>query len=157
GVYTLLQEELNTCFGFTEEEVAGLLEKTGVPELLGAVREYYNGYVFGGEAVYNPWSILQFVASTTKALVPYWVETSGNDLVKDLLLHHAFAIHEDMETLLERGGVEKKIDENVVFPALRESPQALWSLLVFSGYLRAEQGRVVPGKPLPPMRLSIPN
>jgi Predicted AAA-ATPase/PD-(D/E)XK nuclease superfamily len=157
GVYTLLQEELNTCFGFTEEEVAGLLEKAAVPELFDAVRGYYNGYLFGGRSIYNPWSILHFVASTTRALVPYWVGTSGNDLVKELLLHHAFAVHEDIESLLERGSIAKKIDENIVFPDLRESPQAVWSLLVFSGYLRAEHGHVVPGKPLPPMRLSIPN
>jgi hypothetical protein len=157
AVYTLLEEELNTCFGFTESEVSGLLAKAGVPELLEPVRAYYNGYVFGGEAVYNPWSILHFVASSTKELVPYWVTTSGNELIKELLLHHAFAVQEDMEALLARGSIEKKIDEDIVFPELRESPQALWNLLVFSGYLRVERGPVVPGKPRPPLRLSIPN
>lgn len=128
AVYTLLQEDLHTCFGFTESEVAGLFAKAGVPELLEPVRAYYNGYVFGGEAVYNPWSILHFVASSTKELVPYWVATSGNELVKELLLHHAFAVQEDMEALLARGSIEKKIDEDIVFPELRESPQALWNL-----------------------------
>jgi len=157
AVYTLLDEELGTCFGFTEAEVAGLFAKAGVPELVEPVRAYYNGYVFGGEAVYNPWSILHFIASRTKELVPYWVTTSGNELVKELLLHHAFAVHEDMEALLARGRIEKRIDENIVFPELRASPQALWSLLIFSGYLRAERGPVVPGKPRPPLRLSIPN
>jgi Predicted AAA-ATPase/PD-(D/E)XK nuclease superfamily len=157
AVYTLLDAELNTCFGFTEAEVAGLLAKAGVPELLEPVRAYYNGYIFGGEAIYNPWSILHFVASSTKELVPYWVTTSGNELVKELLLHHAFAVHEDMAALLARASIEARIDEDIVFPELRASPQALWSLLVFSGYLRAERGPVVPGKPRPPLRLSIPN
>ncbi len=157
AVYTLLDEELGACFGFTEAEVAGLLEKAGVAELREAVRGYYNGYVFGGHAIYNPWSILQFVASSTKELVPYWVGTSANDLVKELILHHAFEVHGDMETLLARGGIQKKIDANVVLPDLRRSPQTLWSLLVFSGYLRAEPGPAVAGKPRPPARLSIPN
>jgi hypothetical protein len=157
AVYTLLDEELNTCFGFTEGEVSALLAKAGVPELLEPVRAYYNGYVFGGEAVYNPWSILHFVASRTKELVPHWVTTSGNELVKELLLHHAFAVHDDMEVLLARRSIEKRIDENIVFPELRASPQALWNLLLFSGYLRAERGPVVPGKPRPALRLSIPN
>lgn len=123
AVYTLLDEDLNTCFGFTEGEVSALLAKAGVPELLEPVRAYYNGYVFGGEAVYNPWSILHFVASRTKELVPHWVTTSGNELVKELLLHHAFAVHDDMEALLARRSIEKRIDENIVFPELRASPQ----------------------------------
>lgn len=157
AVYTLLDRELSTCFGFTEAEVAALLDRAGVPELLGPVRAYYNGYVFGGEAIYNPWSILHFVASTTKALVPYWLTTSANELVKSLLEHHAFTVRRDMETLLSGGYIEKKIDADVVFPELRTSPDALWSLLLFSGYLRAEPGTVMPGEPLPPARLSIPN
>jgi hypothetical protein len=157
AVYTLLNEEMNTCFGFTEPEVAALLEEAGAPELLPSVRAYYNGYVFGGEPIYNPWSILHFIASTDRALVPYWVTSSANELVKSLLERHAFAVDPDMETLLSGGSIEKKIDEDIVFPELLENQGALWSLLVFSGYLRAERGPVTPGLPLPPARLSIPN
>jgi len=157
AVYTVLDEELCTCFGFTEPEVAALLEKAGVPELLAPVRVYYNGYIFGGEAIYNPWSILHFLASTTRELVPYWVTSSANELVKSLLEHHAFAVHEAMEVLLARGSIERRIDANVVFPELRDNEDALWNLLVFSGYLRAERGPAVAGQPRPPARLSIPN
>ncbi len=155
--YSILEEELSTCFGFTEPEVVALLGRAGVPELLDSVRAYYDGYLFGGVAIYNPWSILHFVASTTKQLVPYWLTTSANELVKSLLDHHAFAVHEDMEALLAGGSIEKRIDENVVFPELRESESALWSLLALSGYLRAEPGPVIAGQPRPPARLSIPN
>ena len=155
--YTLLSADFRTCFGFTEAEVARLLDRAGVPELLSPVRAYYNGYLFGGEPIYNPWSILNFVGSTTKQLVPYWVSTSANDLVKTLLERHAFAVHGDIEALLAGGSIEKKIDENVVFPHLEENEDALWSLLVFSGYLRAEQGPVIPGEPRPTARLTIPN
>jgi hypothetical protein len=157
AVYTLLNEEMSTCFGFTEPEVAALLEKARVPELLPSVRAYYNGYVFGREPIYNPWSILQFIASAGRALSPYWITSSANELVKSLLERHAFAVHRDMEALLSRGSIEKKIDDDIVFPELGSNPNALWSLLVFSGYLRAERGPVIAGQPLPPVRLSIPN
>lgn len=155
--YSILEPEMSTLFGFTEPEVAALLAKAGVPGLIDAVRAYYNGYVFGGERIYNPWSILQFVASPTKQLVPYWVTTSANELIKSLLVHHAFAVHADLERLLAGKSIEKRIDEYIVFPELRESADALFGLLVFSGYLRAEPGPVVAGQTRPPERLSIPN
>jgi hypothetical protein len=157
AVFTLLDEEFSTCFGFTEAEVAGLLERAGVPELRDPVRAYYNGYIFGGEAIYNPWSILHFIASKSKELIPYWLTTSENELVKSLLEHHAFAVHAEMEALLKGEHIEKRLDEGIVFPALRESKDALFSLLVFSGYLKAERGPVVIGTPRAPARLSIPN
>jgi hypothetical protein len=157
AVFTLLNEDFSTSFGFTEPEVAGLLERAGVPELLAPVRSYYNGYIFGTEAIYNPWSILHFVASTSRQLIPYWLTTSANELVTELLEHHAFAVHADVEVLLRGGSIEKRLDENVDFPALHDSEDALWSLLVFSGYLRAERGPVIAGKPRAPARLSLPN
>jgi Predicted AAA-ATPase len=83
AVYTVLAEEFNTCFGFTEAEVIKLLEKDDRLDLLDGVRSYYNGYLFGGEAIYNPWSILSFLGRKDKLLRPYWLSTSSNDLVKE--------------------------------------------------------------------------
>lgn len=156
-VYTLLDEEFNTCFGFTDAEVSALLAKAEMPELIEAVRSYYNGYEFGGEAIYNPWSILYFLNSQTKQLQPFWANTSSNDLVKDLLQHHAFAVEADVRTLLEGGSIAKRIDTNVVFPELRENESVLWSILVFTGYLKAARGPIIIGQPPPPYQLSIPN
>jgi len=156
AVYSLLATEFNTCFGFTEGEVTRLLEKAERSDLLSGVRSYYNGYVFGGEAIYNPWSILSFLDRQDKLLRAYWVSTSANDLVKDLLQHHAPAIEQDIEALLAGGSIERRLDENVALGSLRDDEEALWSLLVFSGYLKAEQGAGVPDEE-PPYRLSIPN
>ena len=157
GVYTLLQSEFNTCFGFTEPEVAALLERAGVPELLEPVRDHYNGYLFGGQAIYNPWSILSLLDSKDKQLRSYWMATSSNDLIRELLQTHAFALQREMEALLAGGSVEKAIDENVVLSRLSEDPETIWSLLVFAGYLKADQGELSPGRPPPPCLLSIPN
>lgn len=158
GVYSLLRREFNTCFGFTEEEVQALLDKAGLGEHMAGARDYYNGYEFGRVAVYNPWSILSFLANVDHDLVPYWVGTSSNKLIKELLQHHAFSVQEELETLLEGGYIEKHLDENVAFPELKEGVSALWNLLVFSGYLKAVRpGPIVIGQPLPAYRLSIPN
>jgi Predicted AAA-ATPase/PD-(D/E)XK nuclease superfamily len=158
GVYTLLDKEFNTCFGFTQNEVTTLLEKAGLTDFMPNVRAYYDGYDFGGVEIYNPWSILSFLAREEKQVVPYWVGTSSNLLIKELLQHHAFKVQQDIQTLLEGGYIEKKIDSNVVFPELESDPNALWNLLVFSGYLKASRsGLQGMGQPPPLHRLSIPN
>jgi len=158
GVYSLLRKEFNTCFGFTKSEVQALLEKVGLPEMMEPVRSYYDGYEFGGVEIYNPWSILNFLANSEPQLIPYWVGTSSNLLIQEQLQHHGLAVHQDMQTLLEGGFIEKHVHENVVFPRLKVDKDTLWSLLVFTGYLKAARpGPYVRGLPPPPYRLSIPN
>src|SRR6185369_6855468 len=105
------------------------------------LRAFYNGYVFGGRDVYNPWSVLSFLESGDKVLRPYWVRTSSDDLLRDLLIRRAKELGSDMEELLRRGVVEKPIDESV---SLREAVldgNAIWSFLLFSGYLTAVETR----------------
>jgi hypothetical protein len=156
AVYTVLRPEFSTCFGFTEPEVMALLERAGRGALLPSVRGYYNGYSFGGTAIYNPWSILNFLQDEGARLRPYWVGTSSNDLVHEALRRHAFALQPEIEALLSGAAVEREIDESVVLTDLPTRLDAVFGLLVFSGYLRAEE---VPGTSLEirPYSLSIPN
>jgi hypothetical protein len=156
GVYTLLAREFNDCFGFTEPEVTALLERHGHLDKLEAVRTWYNGYLFGGLVVYNPWSVLCFLERDDKTPRPWWLSTSSNDLVHELLEHHALRLQPMFEILLEGGSVERILDENVVLGEVHTSEDALWSLLVFSGYLKAEAASVDDlGRAI--HRLSIPN
>jgi len=158
GVYSLLRIEFNTCFGFTEPEVFTLLEKAGIPQLMDSVRTFYNGYEFGTKAVYNPWSILQFLSDEANELRSYWLNTSENALIKNLLHRHAFAVEDEIHTLLAGGTIEKYLNDNIVFRDLDQSPSMLWNILVFSGYLRAARPLpIVIGQPPPSYRLSIPN
>lgn len=158
GVFSLLDVGFNTCFGFTEPEVLALLEKAGIPELMDAVRAFYNGYEFGMKAVYNTWSILEFLSNDQKELRSYWLHTSENSLVKNLLQRHAFVIENEIQTLLEGGTIEKYLDDNIAFRELDQSPSMLWNILVFSGYLKAARPMpIVIGQPPPLYRLSIPN
>jgi hypothetical protein len=156
GVYTLLRRDFNRCFGFTEAEVTALLLRCGRSDRLADVRAWYNGYLFGGEVIYNPWSVLCYLDSSDSRARPYWLSTSSNDLVRELLERYALTLQPAFETLLEGGNIERRLEENVVLADLTVSEDALWSLLVFSGYLKAEEapddalGRAV-------HRLSIPN
>jgi len=156
GVYSLLRSEFNTSFGFTEAEVTALLERAGRSDKLGDVRAWYNGYLFGGEVIYNPWSILCFLDSSAADLQPYWLSTSSNDLVKELLELHAFDLQPVFESLLAGGSVEEVVEENVALSEIRSNRDALWSLLLFSGYLKAEKRSKGPGE-RPAHALSIPN
>lgn len=157
AVYSLLGKEFNTCFGFTDEEVATLLERYGRADKVADVRSWYNGYLFGGEVIYNPWSILSYLEREETIPKPYWVGTSSNELVHELLDTYALRMEQVFEDLLEGRAVETFLDENVVLSELKTNDDALWSLLVFSGYLKADPmpydsvvGKVV-------YRLSIPN
>jgi hypothetical protein len=156
GVYSLLRKDFNTAFGFTEAEVADLLQRCGRAGELEQVRAWYNGYLFGGEVIYNPWSVLCYLDSSDSSPRPYWLSTSSNDLVKELLERYAVELQPTFEALLAGGSIEHVLDENVALSQIHQSPDALWSLLVFSGYLKAE---VAYQDPLlgPVYRLSIPN
>jgi hypothetical protein len=156
GVYSLLRPEFNTCFGFTESEVAALLSRAGRSDRLEDVRAWYNGYLFGDEVIYNPWSILCYLDSSAADLQPYWLSTSSNDLVRELLELHAFDLQPVFEELLRGGSIERVVEENVVLSEIRSNQDALWSLLLFSGYLKSEKRSMGRGE-RPAHALSIPN
>jgi hypothetical protein len=156
AVYTVLVPSFSTCFGFTEREVQALLDGAGLSAHLPAVRAWYNGYVFGDTVIYNPWSILSFLDSGDPQPLAYWVSTSSNDLVRDMLVRHGFAVEREIETLLEGGKIDRALDQGVVLEELARRPDALWSLLVLSGYLKAERAPVPAGEAARHL-LSIPN
>jgi hypothetical protein len=154
AVYSTLQSEFATDFGFTEPEVERLCDLADARDHLDDLRAWYDGYRFGGQVVYNPWSVLNFLASADRRYQPYWATTSANDLVRDLLVAGGLGTLADLETLLGGGVVEKPIDENLVLRDLDRRAEAVWSLLYFTGYLRGEGDD---GGLRPRVRLSAPN
>ncbi|WP_437740023.1 AAA family ATPase [Sorangium sp. So ce1504] len=156
AVYSLLAPEFDTCFGFTEPEVESLLTRSGRLERLPSLRAWYNGYLFGDTVVYNPWSVLNFLSREDGAPQPYWVNTSSNDLVREQLERRALALEPAFATLLDGGSIERVLDESVPLGELDRSDEVLWSLLVLTGYLRAEKRSRGPMEQ-PSHLLSIPN
>jgi hypothetical protein len=154
-VYGILQPKLVTGFGFTEPEVRGLLEAAGQSAALDGVRAYYNGYLFGGEAIYNPWSVLCFLDGGDSVFRPYWIDTSSNELVRELLLTGPQGVQAGLEALLAGGTLDRRIDENIVLRDLGSRPDAIWSFLLFTGYLKAVEVAMIDGRQW--CKLAVPN
>jgi hypothetical protein len=138
-VYSLLDQRSGSYFGFLPEEVERLLEEFRQSSALATVQHWYNGYRFGMATVYNPWSILQFLARPEAGFRPYWLNSSENGLIRSLLLENV-AFQPELETLLRGGTIEKEIEENITLWDLHS--YQLWNFLLFSGYLRADQARI---------------
>ncbi|MCX4245058.1 AAA family ATPase [Paraliomyxa miuraensis] len=135
-VLSLLADPFRTSFGFTDQEVRTVLEAAGHVEHLDEVRRWYNGYVFGGAVVYNPWSVLSFAA--TGRARPYWVAPSSDHLLRTLFLAGGIDLAREVPVLLAGQCLRRALDEHVVLPDLERNPTAIWSFLVFAGYLKAE-------------------
>lgn len=136
GVYTLLNREFSTFFGFTEEEVAQLLNNYSMSDRYKDVREWYNGYLFGGEVIYNPWSIVQFIRRKPEFPAPYWVNTADTGMIDRLATRGGRELREEIGLLLEGKSITKPVYDSIVMRDLEKQDDLLWSFLVFSGYLK---------------------
>jgi hypothetical protein len=136
-VSTLLEERYDQYFGLLESEVEQIFDYYGLKYEMKEVKDWYNGYYFGQEVVYNPWSIISCI-DRDGMLKPYWVNTSGNDLIKKLIINSESDVKNDLELLIKEETIEKKINENIVFADIEKKSSSLWSFLLLSGYLRAK-------------------
>ena len=132
---TTTSEQYETDFGFTEEEVFLALDKYELSEKKQSVKEWYDGFTFGNKNdIYNPWSILNFIKA--RKFGSYWADSSSNGLVNKLVKTGSPNLKKTMEILIEGGVIEKRIDEQIVYNQLEKRENAVWSLLLASGYLR---------------------
>ena len=135
STFTVLNEPFRDQFGLLETEVKDLLEEYGLSSKLSEIRQWYDGYRIGScNGIYNPWSVLKCIAEMG-ALFPYWVNTSENALMKHLIAKGTDDLKIDLEELLKGGTIEKTIEEGLLFSNLEKSPNAVWSLLLYSGYV----------------------
>ena len=134
-VVTTTSEEYADCFGFTQEEVFASLDEYGLAEKKSEVKNWYDGFVFGNKKdIYNPWSIINYL--DTKRLGTYWVNSSSNSLIGKLIREGEPEMKQMMEDLLSGKTLYMEIDEQIVYHQLQEKRNAVWSLLVASGYLK---------------------
>ncbi len=139
-VVTSTSEKYEDCFGFTEEEVWAALQECGLYENRLAVKDWYDGFTFGKRKdIYNPWSMINYLDK--KRLSTYWANTSSNGLVDKLIREGSADIKISMENLLKGWRLYKEVDEQIIFDQLDTDENAIWSLLLASGYLKAESYR----------------
>ena len=137
NVITTTNDEYNTSFGFTESEVFAALDEAGLSEKKDDVKLWYDGFTFGKHKdIYNPWSITNYLDK--KEFKTYWADTSSNSLVGKLIQRGSPKIKKAMEKLLNGEYITVGIDEQIVFDQLDNDEDAIWSLLLASGYLKVD-------------------
>ena len=134
--YTILSDVYTDSYGLTEEDVEKSLKDYGIEAEISKVKDWYDGYKFGDSEVYNPWSILNFLQD--KELRAYWVDTSGNDLINDVLKQITKDTIRALERLFDGEGLRQNISGTSDLSKLLNENE-LWELLLFSGYLTIEE------------------
>ncbi len=156
SVYSVTDEWFDEFFGFTDREVQELLSYYGLTDCYEEIRRWYDGYRFGSKGVYCPWDVLNHCVRLRKnPKTPpqnYWINTSGNDVIKRFVAMADDKTREEIETLVAGGTIEKDIREDLTYSEIYDTIDNLWSLLYTTGYLTL-QGRTEEGL----LRLRIPN
>lgn len=134
-VNSIMDEEYDGFFGFTEDEVNKMLAYYGASDKEEELRNWYDGYYFGNKEIYNPWSVISYLS---RGCLPqaYWVNTGKNKILEDVLKTATDDIQEKLFSLLQGERVIARIDQNVVYRSLSEDPANIYSLLLVAGYLK---------------------
>ncbi len=135
SVNSVMDEEYDQYFGFTAEEVKRMLSYYGVSDKETELRDWYDGYCFGGTEIYNPWSVINYVAKNCRPQA-YWVSTGKNEVLANVLQLATEDITEKLYALLQGETIIVRVDGNVVYASLTEDPANIYSLLVMAGYLK---------------------
>lgn len=134
-VNSVMDEDYDDYFGFTRSEVHEMLEYYGAMDKEPEMKNWYDGYLFGSTEIYNPWSVINYIA---RGCIPqaYWVNTGKNEVLEEVLSIATDDITERLYALLQGEYVVAKIDQNVVYRSLSEDPSNIYSLLLVAGYLK---------------------
>lgn len=158
-IISILNKGYGEYFGFTEEEVQRMLDYYHLSKRMHTLREWYDGYQFGETEIYNPWSVLSFLADSLEdqeALPkPYWSNTSSNNIVKTLIEKADVQVKSKIEHLIEGGTIESMVHEDITYADIEKSEENLWNFLYFTGYLKKVSERFVDGQIS--MNMKIPN
>ena len=136
AVVTTTANRYTDAFGFTEPEVFAALDEYGYGDRKDEIKRWYDGFIFGKQKeIYNPWSIINFLK--TGEIETYWANTSGNGLVSKLIRGGSGNLKDQFERLMRGESIRCPIDEQIIYNQLDNDEDAIWSLLLASGYLKA--------------------
>lgn len=155
-VDSVLDDTFSGYFGFTEGEVKTITQYYNVTEKLAEIKSWYDGYKFGSTEIYNPWSVINYISSSCKA-IPYWSQTSENTIIHEILKKYNEATYRNLHELLkENGQVSSVIKTNIIYPELKGPQTDILGFLLMTGYLKATDMTLnEDGEHL--CRLNIPN
>ena len=153
-IFSVLSDNLDDIFGFTENEVIKILQDYNVTNAIKEIKDWYDGYIFGKSEIYNPWSIMKYIINGYKAQ-SYWINTSGNILINNFFKNIDTDTTNEIMKLINGESITKYIDENLVYSDIEDNISALYSILLVSGYLKVIDKHYESGKYL--CSLKIPN
>ncbi len=138
-IISVLDKKYSEHFGFTEPEVRQMMEYYEVASRFPTMKEWYDGYMFGETEVYNPWSVIYFLSDLYTDIQayprPYWINTSSNDIIKDLIARADRETKAQIESLLQGGTLDVQVHEEVTYGDMHSNGESLWNFLFFTGYL----------------------
>lgn len=142
-IISILDQQYSEHFGFTESEVLQMMRYYGVESRFSTMKEWYDGYTFGDTEVYNPWSVINYMSDLNAKLAafprPYWINTSSNDIIKDLIVRADRETKSQIETLLKGDTLDIQVHEQVTYGDMHSNNENLWNFLYFTGYLTKER------------------
>lgn len=151
---SVLKERYSTYFGFTKDEVKMILSAYGKKSKFGEVCEWYDGYRFGSNEIFNPWSVISYIKNECMPQA-YWQNTGSNDIIRQIVLESPLETKEKLQSLLEGKSVLADIDTSVIYPEIKDNPQTIFSFLLIAGYLKLNKSPNVVGTSF--YYVSIPN
>lgn len=161
---SISSKKYRECFGFSEAEVATLLEAAELQDSLPEMKKWYDGYIFGGKEIYCPWDVINHVDAllTDQAAKPgnYWLDTSHNNIIRRFIDHPQINVNDKFETLLSGGVIQEPIREDLTYDVAHSTEDNLWSILYLTGYLTQVLPEKLPEGMKPEegkMALRIPN
>ena len=141
-VNTVLSKNYAEYFGLLESEVIEMLDNFNMKYKIEEVRSWYNGYLFGNEQIYNPWSIVNYLRE--KEIKSYWANVSGNTLLENMLDNAGESVYADLKRFTDGESIEKYISDGTTIKSLLSSNDEIWQLFLYSGYLtKAEKQREI--------------
>lgn len=142
NIISVMDKRYSEHFGFTEQEVRQAMSYYGREERFPDMKEWYDGYLFGDTEVYNPWSVVKFLydlgADADAFPRPYWINTSSNEIIKNMIARADRETKGQIETLLDRKSMDIQVHEEITYEDINKNGENLWNFLYFTGYLTKE-------------------
>ena len=134
-VYSITDNLYSEYFGFTKEEVKEILAYYAAEEKFDEVCSWYDGYLFGNQEIFNPWSVINYIAEECVAK-PFWQSTGSNDIIGEIISASAPEIGDNLLKLMKGESITTYVDTSVIYPEIRKKPSSIYSFLLTTGYLR---------------------
>ena len=155
--YSVMSRKFSQYFGFTQDEITGMLDSFGMADKLDLIQKWYDGYIFGNTEVFCPWDVASYLSAVIddeeEEPRNYWADTSSNSILDEFVNHSKIDASEKFEVLLNGGSITEDISEELTYDHIADSEKNLWSVLLMTGYVSKADKTAGKGK----TKLRIPN